>query len=80
MLPSVLRHVTPDMLLIWDRNFFSYELWKTLNSREIKVLARVKANLDPATDPASFRRLLLGQDLSQRLCPERKTATASWCG
>jgi hypothetical protein len=45
MLPSVLRHVTPDMLLIWDRNFFSYELWKTLNSREIKVLARVKANL-----------------------------------
>jgi hypothetical protein len=45
MLPSVLRHVTPDMLLIWDRNFFSYELWKTLNSREINVLARVKANL-----------------------------------
>lgn len=45
MLPSVLRHVTPDMLLIWDRNFFSYELWKTLNSREIKVLARGKANL-----------------------------------
>jgi hypothetical protein len=45
MLPSVLRHVTPDMLLIWDRNFFSYELWKTLNSREIHVLARVKTNL-----------------------------------
>jgi len=44
-LPSVLRHLTPDMLLIWDRNFFSYELWKTLNSRQIKVLARVKANL-----------------------------------
>lgn len=45
MLPSLLRHVTPDMLLIWDRNFFSYELWKTLNSRDIKLLARVKANL-----------------------------------
>jgi hypothetical protein len=45
MLPAVLRHVTPDMLLIWDRNFFSYDLWKTLNSREIKLLARVKANL-----------------------------------
>jgi hypothetical protein len=45
MLPSVLRHVTRDMLLIWDRNFFSYELWKTLNLGEIKVLARVKANL-----------------------------------
>jgi hypothetical protein len=45
MLPSLLRHVTPDMLLIWDRNFFSYELWRTLNSRDIKVLARVKADL-----------------------------------
>jgi len=45
MLPAVLRHVTPDMLLIWDRNFFSYKLGKTLNSRDIKVLARVKANL-----------------------------------
>jgi hypothetical protein len=45
MLPPLLRHLAPDMLLIWDRNFFSYELWKTLNSGEIKVLARVKANL-----------------------------------
>jgi hypothetical protein len=45
MLPRLLRRVTADMLLIWDRNFFSYELWKTLNSRGIKVLARVKANL-----------------------------------
>jgi len=45
MLPPLLRHLTPEMLLIWDRNFFSYELWKRLNSREIKVLARVKANL-----------------------------------
>jgi hypothetical protein len=45
MMPSLLRHVTPEMLLIWDRNFFSYPLWKTLNLREIKVLARVKANL-----------------------------------
>jgi hypothetical protein len=45
MLPSLLQHVTPDMLVIWDRNFFSYELWKTLNSRDIRVLARVKAGM-----------------------------------
>jgi hypothetical protein len=45
MLPSVLRLLTREMLLIWDRNFFSYALWKDLNSREIKVLARVKASL-----------------------------------
>jgi len=45
MLSSLLRYVTPDMLLIWDRNFFSYDLWKSLNSRGIQVLARAKANL-----------------------------------
>jgi hypothetical protein len=45
MLPRLLSHLTSGMLLIWDRNFFSYELWKTLNSREINVLARVKGNL-----------------------------------
>ena len=45
MLPALLHHVTPDMLLVWDRNFFSYDLWKTLISREIKLLARVKADL-----------------------------------
>jgi hypothetical protein len=44
-LPSPLRHLTPEMLLIYDRNFFSYELWKTLVSKEINVLARVKVNL-----------------------------------
>jgi hypothetical protein len=44
-LPSLLRHLTAEMLLIWDRNFFSYKWWKTLNSREIMVLARIKANL-----------------------------------
>lgn len=45
MLPRLLPYLTPDMLLICDRNFFSYELWKALNSREIKVLARVKSSL-----------------------------------
>jgi len=45
MLPSLLHRVTPDMLVIWDRNFFSYKLWKTLNFSNINVLARVKANL-----------------------------------
>jgi len=45
MLPPLLPYLTPDMLLIWDRNFFNYPLWKTLNSREIKVLARVKSTL-----------------------------------
>ena len=34
MVPALLRHLRPGMLLLWDRNFFSYELWKTLNSRD----------------------------------------------
>lgn len=45
MVPALLRHLTPDMLLLWDRGFFSYGLWKELNQRHIKVLARVKSNL-----------------------------------
>jgi hypothetical protein len=45
MVPVLLRHLRPDMMLIWDRGFFSYELWKTLNSKGIPVLARGKKNL-----------------------------------
>jgi hypothetical protein len=45
MVSSLFPHLTKEMLLIWDRNFFSYEVWKTLISRETNVLARVKANL-----------------------------------
>ena len=33
------------MLLLWDRGFFSYELWKKLDARGVKVLARVTSRL-----------------------------------
>lgn len=45
MLPALLPHLSPEMLLLWDRNFFSYALWKTLNLRKIKVLARLQRGL-----------------------------------
>jgi hypothetical protein len=45
MVAGLLRHLQPGMLLLWDRNFFSYPLWKTLTRRGIQVLARVKSNL-----------------------------------
>jgi hypothetical protein len=45
MVDGVLRHLQPGMLLLWDRNFFSYQLWKTLVSRGIQILARVKCHL-----------------------------------
>jgi len=40
--PSLLTHVPLSALVMWDRNFFSYKLWKTLLFRNIHVLARIQ--------------------------------------
>jgi hypothetical protein len=45
MAPGLFRHLTADMLLMWDRGFFSYKLWQQLILRGCQVLARVKAGL-----------------------------------
>jgi hypothetical protein len=45
MVGGVFRHLTAEMLLLWDRGFFSYELWKQMIARGVKVLARVKSRL-----------------------------------
>jgi Insertion element 4 transposase N-terminal/Transposase DDE domain len=45
MVGGLLRHLTDEMLLLWDRNFFSYRLWDQVTSRGAKILARVKGNL-----------------------------------
>lgn len=45
VLTALLKHVPDEALLLWDRGFFSYELWKLLVSRQIRILARVKSNL-----------------------------------
>ncbi len=45
MVGGLLRHLTEEMLLLWDRNFFSYRLWDQVTSRGAKILARVKCNL-----------------------------------
>jgi hypothetical protein len=37
--------IPSDALLIEDRGFFSYEHWKTLDSRSVKLLIRVKRNM-----------------------------------
>ena len=42
---ALLRHLTPEMLLLLDRGFFSYELWRELSARGVKVLARVTSEL-----------------------------------
>ncbi len=38
MVGGLLRHLTEEMLLLWDRNFFSYRLWDQVTSRGAKIL------------------------------------------
>ncbi|SIO65156.1 transposase, IS4 family [Singulisphaera sp. GP187] len=45
MIGGLFRHLTPEMLLLWDRGFLSYELRREMTAREVKVLARVKSLL-----------------------------------
>jgi hypothetical protein len=45
MIAGLFRHLTPEMLLLWDRGFFSDEPWKEMTARGAKVLARVKSRL-----------------------------------
>jgi hypothetical protein len=45
MAPGLFRHLRADMLLMWDRGFFSYKLWQQLILRGCQVLARVKVGL-----------------------------------
>jgi len=45
MVEGLLRHLTAEMLLVWDRNFFSYRLWEAVTARGVRLLARVKSNL-----------------------------------
>lgn len=46
MVAGLRRHLHKGMLLLWDRNFFSYQLWRSLTSQQqVHILARVKCNL-----------------------------------
>jgi hypothetical protein len=45
MIAGLFRHLTSEMLLLWDRGFFSYALWQQLTTRAVKMLARVKSRL-----------------------------------
>jgi hypothetical protein len=45
MAPSVLRHLQPNMLLLWDRGFLSYDTVARVRSQGAHLLARIKKNL-----------------------------------
>jgi hypothetical protein len=42
--PRLLKQLPKDSLLLWDRGFFSYQLWKTAILAHAKLLARVPKN------------------------------------
>jgi hypothetical protein len=44
MAPALLRHLRRGMLLLWDRGFFSYQLWQAVLLR-CELLARVSVRL-----------------------------------
>jgi hypothetical protein len=45
MAPGLFRHLRRDMLLVWDRGFFSYQLWQQILLRGCQLLARGKVGL-----------------------------------
>ncbi len=45
MVAALLRHLSAEMLLLLDRGFFSYELWRKLELTGVKLLARVVNNM-----------------------------------
>jgi len=45
MAKTLLRHLDPDMLLLWDRGFLSYDNVQDVLARRAHLLARIKKNL-----------------------------------
>jgi len=45
MVKVLLRHLTADMLLLWDRGFLSYRNLQCLLTQKAQLLARIKKNL-----------------------------------
>jgi Transposase DDE domain/Insertion element 4 transposase N-terminal len=45
MAPHLIAHLQPDMLLLWDKNFFKYDHIKAVQKRSANLLARVKTGL-----------------------------------
>jgi hypothetical protein len=45
MAPTLLRWLQDDMLLLWDRNFLSYDLVQQVRQRGARLLARIKNQL-----------------------------------
>ena len=63
MVAGLFRHLTSEMLLLWDRGFFSYELWQQMTAHGEGVPGQERVDL--ATDQPPVQRLVPGQDLQE---------------
>lgn len=73
MVGALLGHLDADMLLLWDRGFFSYALWKEVTARRVKVLARVTSRLilEPIRDLADGSYLAKIYPTPEDRCKDR---------
>ena len=71
MVEGLLRHLTPEMLLLLDQGFYSYEQWRKLTATGVKLLARVVKSMVLRPIRTLSRRLVPGQGLQERLRPPK---------
>ena len=52
MAPALFKHLDAGMLLLWDRGFFGFSLWKQAQAQGVQILGRVPqhAILEPIAD------------------------------
>jgi hypothetical protein len=71
MVAGLLRHLTPEMLLLLDRAFYSYERWRQVEARGVKLLARVTKRMvlrpiRPLADGSYLARVYKSPDDRQK--------------
>ena len=74
---DLLPDVQPDMLVLFDRGFYSYQLWTQMLERQADVVFRIGSNmvlpvLEPLPD-GSFRSVLLDRNVQRQVRRRART-------
>jgi len=85
----MLRSVKPDMLVMWDRGFYEYDLFAQTRQRSAQVLARLPASARPkhvrplpdgsslaSISPSDYQRRQRGEQLLVRIIEDTLTDAA----
>ena len=80
MVEALLPHLTPEMLLLLDRGFFSYQQWQKAERARGESAGAGDQQFDLATDPEPGRRFVYREDLQELTTTGRRTATGSRSG